>query len=500
MTRWLVILAACVLVYWAGLGTRGLSDSEGHRVAPAWAMLDGSNGPTRDVLVPTMFEQVYLRKPPATPWLIAGSSALLGQTTFGARASSALAMTLFAMGAAWAAGRLFGERAIVPTGLAAAAWPMLVPVGRTAEIEALNVLSTAAAVWCVLLVATRGARPGGSMSVLMLGVGLAASVSMSLLSKGPAGMPIMLAVAGIVCVSLARQKRWGSAGVIAAGVAMGGVVFGLWARHVAAAVDRAGQAPVLQSPTEFLWSTLSAAKIAEVAAMPLAALAAALPVSLAIFAWRERGAARALIVATALGLGVLVLAGVHNPRYAIPVLAPMVVLAAPAMWEIERWLTSRNAARRVPWAIVCGVLVAVCIGLGPVRDALRSPTNSGRQAGLDLGAAVADLASRGATVELWANDVIEARPETLLFAQQRSADRGVRLRPLWKPGLGAGDLPPRGQLLALRTDDRSSERDLVAQRGWSDRLESVWSGRAHVFEFTVYRVRPAGAGVVSPRE
>jgi 4-amino-4-deoxy-L-arabinose transferase-like glycosyltransferase len=499
MTRWLAILAACALVYWVGLGTRGLSDSEGHRVAPAWAMLDGSNAPTHDALVPTMFEQVYLRKPPATPWLIAGTSAALGQSTLGARASSALAMTLFALGAAWAAGRLFGARAVLPTGLAAAAWPMLVPIGRTAEIEALNVLATSAAVWLILVVITR--RAPSAWATLAIGLGVVSSVALSLLSKGPAGMPILIAVAGLGCVRLARQKQWGSAVLIAGGVAGGGAIFGLWAWHVADVVQRAGQTPVLQSPTEFLWSTLSLARIGAVAAMPLAALAAALPASMALLAWRDRDPiVRTLTLATAFGIGVLALGGVHNPRYAIPVLAPIVVLVGPGMWAIERWLGERRGQQRLPWGVLAGVLLVVSIGLGPVRDALRSPTNSGRQAGLDLGSTVASLASPGERFELWANDMIEARPETLLFAKQRANASGVGLRPLWKPELASADLPPAGTLLGLRTDDRSGEHQLIAQRGWSDRLEPIWSGQAHVFEFSVYRVRPVPPGPISPRE
>ena len=61
----LVLMCVGGVVYFFNLGASGFSMSEGHRVAPAWEMLaDG------DWLMPHMFEQAYMRKPPGMPWAI----------------------------------------------------------------------------------------------------------------------------------------------------------------------------------------------------------------------------------------------------------------------------------------------------------------------------------------------------------------------------------------------------------------------------------------------
>jgi 4-amino-4-deoxy-L-arabinose transferase-like glycosyltransferase len=59
-------LAAACLAQLPWLGSSGLSQSEGHRAIPGWTMLERGNW-----IVPHLFEQPYLRKPPGMPWAVA---------------------------------------------------------------------------------------------------------------------------------------------------------------------------------------------------------------------------------------------------------------------------------------------------------------------------------------------------------------------------------------------------------------------------------------------
>ena len=61
-----IVLALCAVVFWVRLGADGLGATEGHRAVPGWEMLD-----TGRWLVPTMFDQPYLRKPPGMSWAVA---------------------------------------------------------------------------------------------------------------------------------------------------------------------------------------------------------------------------------------------------------------------------------------------------------------------------------------------------------------------------------------------------------------------------------------------
>ena len=85
----LIVLLVCGAVYWPRLGERGLASTEGHRVIPAWEMLESGNW-----LVPRLFGQIYARKSPGIHWAVALSSRILGETEFAARAVGAMSATV----------------------------------------------------------------------------------------------------------------------------------------------------------------------------------------------------------------------------------------------------------------------------------------------------------------------------------------------------------------------------------------------------------------------
>ena len=127
-----LLVAVCCVVYLPGLGATGFSMSEGHRVIPAWEMLDDARAGEAHWMVPRMFGTAYLRKPPGVMWAIAGSSAVLGETEFAARLPSAVAATLLALAVWGFSTRWLGWPWGLAAGLAHALLPVLWPSARSA--------------------------------------------------------------------------------------------------------------------------------------------------------------------------------------------------------------------------------------------------------------------------------------------------------------------------------------------------------------------------------
>ncbi len=239
------------------------------------------------------------------------------------------------------------------------------------------------------------------------------------------------------------------------------------------------------------------------ALMPAAALAAALPGSLAILlAWKgPRGSpgagevgpreARALAWTCLLSLGILAALGVHNVRYAMPSMSFVPVLVGHA-WRRAmgvpgpRWregeLVALQRGLRVRGQLsVAGLMVGAAVWIGVLEP--RERARSGREAGVSLGAALPD----GAMV--WADQMIEARPEVLWYARREAGRRGCTVSPAWIVGMaraGSEALPRRGYLL-LRADPQENEEEAYRRAGLMDRLTKVWEGRIHKFSCVLYR-------------
>ncbi|MBK7403358.1 MAG: glycosyltransferase family 39 protein [Phycisphaerales bacterium] len=184
-----LLLAVCLAIFLPRLGATGFSMSEGHRVIPAWEMLDDAHAGRPHWLVPRMFGTAYLRKPPGVMWAIAASSSLLGENEFAARLPSALAATLLALAVWRFATRWFGSPWGLAAGLAQALLPVTWPSARSAEIESLHLLTTGVA--CLLMFDLL-ARPGQRFAQTW-GRGLLLTIAMigMLFTKGPAGAPFL---------------------------------------------------------------------------------------------------------------------------------------------------------------------------------------------------------------------------------------------------------------------------------------------------------------------
>ena len=487
----LILLIAWAVVCLPFLGAGGLHSTEGHRVIPGWEMLDRvrAEGPSASaLLVPTLFGEPYLRKPPGIAWATAVSAAALGKTEFSARLPSALAMAAMTLVAWWFASRWFGPRWALAAGLAHLLMPWLLASVRSAEIESLNLLGVQLAALAVVDLARRPAsRP---VVVVLLG---AAGIALMGVMKGPAGAPALVGALVAPCVvagslrPLACPRLWAMLALGAAPLALL-----VWAiARQAARLDNVVTQPV----GDFLWST---DRLVGVVLLVPAALAAMLPASLALlFPWgpNARGeagerlpplsveTARTLARACLLALGVLLVAGVSNPRYAMPAgvfAAPLVAYVfagagggfTPLRARIARALM---LGRPGAWAGVLLVGVAAHV----VWFEARSRATSGREAGVALGDALPD----GATVV--ADHLIEARPEVLLYAARRAHEQGRSITVRWEPGLPSlGALPP-GVFAAIRTDARSDEQARVQSAGLTAHLERIHDGRVHEFAFAL---------------
>jgi len=242
--------------------------------------------------------------------------------------------------------------------------------------------------------------------------------------------------------------------------------------------------------------------------LPAAALAAGLPGSLAIaFGWSPAGRAvlsarqrcaepdadgpsfiaRALAWSVLLSLVIFMAAGVSNPRYAMPALGLPAVLAGHAAAvaysnrdakgaRVWRALTLTRA-----WIVPALLLVTAAVYI-PLSERQRD-----RSSGRAAGRAVGELLPEGA--EVWADHVVEARPEILLYARARAEEMGRRVAARWRPASPGepNPSPGPGGFLLLRRDAESGE--MARHEAAGMKLEVIWQGRVHKFDCVLVRVR-----------
>lgn len=493
----LVVLGACVCVYWAWLGAPGFQGTEGHRVIPGWTMLESG-----DWLRVSMFEQTYLRKPPGMAWAIGASAAALGESELSARAVSALAATLSAIVALVFARRWFGARWGVWAGLCQALTPLFWQPGRTADIEAVHNLGVQVALFALVDALARPQRERAPGRQIGLGVLGAAGIVIAALAKGPAGAPALaglaigLLIAGRSARVFARPALWvalaASAGVL---VPLGVVI--LRANADAGAVR--------EDVTGFLWSWVTLWKTLS---LPVVAFVAALPAALWVLfpfgpdartearlseeAATDLEFARVLAWSWLASLGVCVLAGLSNPRYAMPgalLLAPLAAYGVKGAFG-GGFVHSRRFIGRTVCLWHPAALPVLLTAAGLLLAARESHWDPDRSGGPDAGRVVgAVVPARSGAIELWADGLVEARPDVLLYAKREAAARGFELRPLWRKGdVQRGVLPPAGSLLALRTDERGDERPAYAPAFAKQQLRELSAGNVHKFTFSVYEV------------
>lgn len=503
-----VVLLTCGVVYWLFLGAAPLDFTEGHRAIPGWELTWSSRW------APTLFEQVYLRKPPGMAWAVAVSSAVLGVTEFAARAVSATAATVLALAATWFGRRWFGPGAGLICGLATALLPLSWRWGRVAEAEMLNASASAIAALALLHLGLwpdlRTSKPGRGESaarawaVLLAGGGIAVATAV----KGPAGAPVIVASLAAGCVVGRRLSPLRRRSVIA-GLSLGGLGAAAVAWGVARTLAANDLNPVIQSPVEFLWPTRlpTLRECVAVASMPVVALASALPASLALpVAFRripptrtdtrpwpgqpaasEEGMslasdlARAIAWTCTLSLGILAALGVRNARYALPGLVLLPMLAGYA----TRPLMENVSARRYEsLGLLLAATALLIAGLGYGTAMARPRPESDPRL---LARALSSNVPAGAC--LWADHAVEARPDVLHYLRQECLNAGRAVQVRWVVGLAQrGDEIPPGTLCLLRDDADSGELTAMAHQAPSRRVAIIAEGTLRGYRFALCRV------------
>lgn len=181
------------------LGHTPLAGTEAHRVIPAREMLASGYW-----MVPVMFGQPFITKPPLHHWLIAGFEWLSGRPgLYIWRFPSAMEGALFCAAACWFAARWFGARAGLISGLCAVGLVALWGQNQTADIDATNALATELAAFTAMDLLFHQSTPSARW-IIAAGLALAAT----LMAKGTAGLPTLVGVWGAFAAE--RFWRWRS--------------------------------------------------------------------------------------------------------------------------------------------------------------------------------------------------------------------------------------------------------------------------------------------------
>lgn len=507
-----VVATVCAAIFLPLLGSSGFAQTEGHRAIPGWTMAD-----TGDWMRMELFGQPYLTKPPGLPILIGASAHLLGESEFSARLPSAICMTLGAMLSLVFARRWFGPEWGLPAGLAHALMPWFWSPARSAEIESLHQLGAQAACFSALTLligAARGVRAG---ALVLLG---AAGVFVMVMAKGPVAFPALLAV--LIAAPIVGRQRDSESG--RAAVAQWHILAD-WRLAVMLVAGAAAALAALMpfGPPSWLTSTAGAEvggqlwrldRLGQIAALPVAAFIAAMPASLAlVFPWgpdarlegrigpdadarRAHDFARALALAWAVTVVAYMLLGTGNHRYVMPaaVFVPLLVgyVVRGVCIVPDGFLPLRRKIARLMllgrgWAWAALLLIAAAAWV-PLSERQRE-SRSGRDAGRRLAETLPD----GAVV--FADSLIEAVPETLLYAQQAAAQQGRKIDVKWERRLAASNQlefePPT--VLVLRHDAVIDERTCVAEALARRLVAPIHADAVRDYAFTAYRGTNAAA-------
>jgi 4-amino-4-deoxy-L-arabinose transferase-like glycosyltransferase len=371
----LIFLFLCGLfIYALWLGDSPLDRTEPFRALVAHQMVHGGSW-----LVPHLYGEVYLRKPPLIYGIQASVELLLGRgNEFVWRLPSAVGSALLASFVGWWSGRWFGRSAILPAGFACLSLVALWDQNRGADIDALNTVFSVVAALCVLeLLLGTGRWIAGWTLALGLSLGAA------LLLKGPGCLPQVIAAVITPAMFLRHLKllrrRW-------IPLTIGGLIgFALFAAYVIEAKLQLNRLHIPPDPTgwyEIIDKIFLQGWQRRFASLetPFVLIAYGFPATLAVpFVWLmirrlpgddpQRNRAVALLGTLLLTLAIWVLGDNDNPRYeyvALPLLAPLV-----------GWVWADKASRRAGVKAV-GLIVAIAFCAAVVVLSIKLSRNHDR--------------------------------------------------------------------------------------------------------------------------
>ncbi len=349
-----VALVFCLSLfsYTLELGQSPLAGTEGHRALTAHEMVQ-----TGQYLLPHLFDQLYLKKPPLDYWIVAGFELMTGHANEWVwRFPSALAAAILAGVLCIVANRWFGKPAGIVAGLSHLALVAVWEQSRAADIDSMNSLFCVLGALGLIQLAI---RPKGWLITIATGL----AVGGGLMVKGPAGFTVIVgaligpAIANRMPAMLLRFRPW-------LAMTIGLAVFAAYAVAVWHRCQIEHLQPDLSGLNEAADKSIHFSNpifILEAMALPLILFVYSLPMSLAIpFClqgpiWRDpdetrRRATRSIIGTLMVGSIVAILSGMINPRYAY-VMLPLICLLAGAVSACrvrgELSAASRQVARYV---------------------------------------------------------------------------------------------------------------------------------------------------------
>lgn len=174
-----VLIVAAVVVYLAGNAEVPLWDRDEPRYAQcSRQMLDSD-----DWVVPHLYDQMRMKKPPLIYWLQAASMSVLGENSYAARLPSVIAMALTLLLVAIAVRRALGAEHAFWTVLVLASSVMTVISAKASLTDSVLLLFITIAQLCFYLI-WRGKGTWPVICVLGLAIGL------TLMTKGPVGLGV----------------------------------------------------------------------------------------------------------------------------------------------------------------------------------------------------------------------------------------------------------------------------------------------------------------------
>jgi 4-amino-4-deoxy-L-arabinose transferase-like glycosyltransferase len=320
------VLAAICFIFHLSYGP--LAGTEGHRAITAEQMLHHGN-----YLLPRLYGHLYLMKPPLPYWLIAGSERLFGQGELTWRLPSALASSLLAAGICMMTSAWLDSIAGLVAGLAFIGLIPLWSQNRSADVDAINHLGCVMAALAIIDMSVRlGRIPAWVALVAIFGT------AVSFLSKGPAGLPIILgAVVGVAIAN--RDSRSLRRVMIYVCIVAGIIPLAIWAALAYRAIGAELLSPAVSGADEasthlFITSTKH---LYLVLALPFTVLAYGMPISALLvlpfmrrftnaFDTQKRRLIRGIAGCVLGAFLIQMFTGMNNPRYAfldLPVLCPL---------------------------------------------------------------------------------------------------------------------------------------------------------------------------------
>ncbi len=475
-----ILCALALVVFGYRLGDGGLTNTEGHRVAPAWEMLE-----TGDFFTQRMFGQIYLRKPPGQSWAIAAGTMLLGRDEWGARLVGGLAGVGMVVLAYFFAGRWFGPQAAMVAGLAQLFTPVFWKYQRSAEIEGLLTFLSQLVMFSVIDLLIDPKTLNARRRHLLIGTATLGLV-LGILVKGPAILvPLTASLTAVMLVfGWRRVVRSGTLGVVlVTSLILSATILGLIAYNAQTSHEEI----VTERVFGFRWS--SSILLGMLIVLPRS-LVQSFPTCLSIpFPWMVREDSRETRIARTVSLtsiGVVLIfaaVGLTNERYTLPAFTVVSVLVGFGWVRVPKVRLGKYLVVPLSRPLLASTMIAsglVWFGYIHVMEE-RIRSKSGREEGYRLAAMLPDGAG------VWGDGLIDARSETLLYARESARKQGRQLTIRWKHQEDRTlPIPPAGEYIIARTDPLAPERERLATR--DSPIERVAEGEVYLYRYELLRV------------